>query len=262
MDYQMDRSSEVQELVQALAKAQMAMQNPKFDSTNPHFRTKYASLAAVRDATIPALAANNIAVTQLITTEDAHVICLTTLWHSSGQYLSNALRLPVSKADVQGFGGAITYARRYSLQAICNVVGEQDDDGESQRESVQSRQQANAEQRARQEWTNKIQGLLVAQGLSEDEIAKYWRHIAHKYGEVLSLATLQKIHSEMEVRAKAKQEKPAKPAPSAWRDIVEAHADLATGELAEQVAQAMTDPHYSDSAGNALAMQLADLAAA
>src|SRR5262249_40756856 len=103
-------------------------------STNPHFRTRYASLAAVRDAVIPPLAAEGIAVTQLPSTPEPGWIVVTTgLWHGSGQYLCTTLRMPVPKDDPQGYGTALTYARRYSLQAMGCVAGDEDDDAEALR---------------------------------------------------------------------------------------------------------------------------------
>jgi hypothetical protein len=117
------------ELGAALAKAQCEMSNPKFDKTNPHFRNKFASLAAVRDAVIPILAKHGIACIQELEAVEGGVACTTVLMHSSGQvYRTPPLRMPVSKADAQGFGSSGTYARRYSLMAVANVVGDEDDD--------------------------------------------------------------------------------------------------------------------------------------
>ena len=48
--------------------------------------------------------------------------------HSSGEtFSSGELYVPVSKHDAQGYGSAITYARRYSLLAACGVAPEDDD---------------------------------------------------------------------------------------------------------------------------------------
>jgi ERF superfamily len=130
-----ERSATVSRLMVALARAQHAMQNPACDTNNPHFRSRYASLAAVRDAVTPALTAQGIALTQLVSTEDNTVLCTTGLWHASGEYLCSTLRLPVTKADAQGYGSALTYARRYALMGICNVAGDDDDDGERLRDT-------------------------------------------------------------------------------------------------------------------------------
>ena len=113
----------------ALAKAQAEMSNPKFDKTNPHFKNKFASLAAVRDAVIPVLAKYGIACLQDLKNVAGGVGCTTVLLHSSGQSLTfGPLEMPVSKNDAQGFGSAATYARRYHLMAVANVVGDEDDD--------------------------------------------------------------------------------------------------------------------------------------
>ena len=120
------------ELSAALAKAQCEMANPRFDKTNPHFRNKFASLAAVRDAVLPILAKHGIACVQDLTNVEGGVACTTTLMHSSGQRATfGPLKMPVSKNDAQGFGSAATYARRYHLMAVANVVGDEDDDANS-----------------------------------------------------------------------------------------------------------------------------------
>jgi hypothetical protein len=117
------------ELNAALAKAQAEMSNPKFDKTNPHFRNKFASLAAVRDAVLPILAKHGIACVQDLASVEGGVACTTILMHASGQRVAlGPLKMPVSKQDAQGFGSAATYARRYHLMAVANVVGDEDDD--------------------------------------------------------------------------------------------------------------------------------------
>lgn len=125
--------SKVNEISAALAKAQLEMSNPKFDTQNPFFKNRYASLAAVRDSAVPVLAKHGISLTQDLFTdlEKATVSCTTILRHASGQSLHfGPYTLPVQKADAQGFGSASTYARRYHLMAVCGVVGDADDDAE------------------------------------------------------------------------------------------------------------------------------------
>ena len=120
----------VNELATALARAQGEMQNPGFDSVNPHFKNKFASLASVRNAVVPILSKHGIFISQNLTTSEGTVSCTTILIHSSGQQLSfGPLTLPVSKNDAQGFGSAATYCRRYALMAVACVVGDVDDDG-------------------------------------------------------------------------------------------------------------------------------------
>lgn len=124
--------TEINEIASALAKAQAEMSNPSFDSQNPHFRNRYASLAAVRNSTIPVLARNGISVLQDVCMVDNGIACETILTHASGQQMrSKPIVLPLSKADAQGIGSAITYARRYQLMAMCGVAGDDDDDAEA-----------------------------------------------------------------------------------------------------------------------------------
>lgn len=117
-------------LAAALAKAQGEMQNPAFDSANPHFKNRFASLAAVRNSVVPVLAKHGISMCQDLQTIDGGIACTTILTHSSGQQMRfGPLVLPATKADPQGFGSCATYARRYALMAVAGVVGDDDDDG-------------------------------------------------------------------------------------------------------------------------------------
>lgn len=128
----MNKSEQINDLAAALAAAQAELRNPIFDSQNPHFKSKFASLAQVRDTITPTLAKHGLSVTQLATNdEQGRPSVETILLHKSGQWLSSTLAVPVGKADAHGAGSAITYARRYSLMAIVNVVGDEDDDGNS-----------------------------------------------------------------------------------------------------------------------------------
>lgn len=127
----MKRSESCNEIAGALAEAQAEMKNPGFDAQNPHFRNRFASLAAVRNAVIPAMAKHGISVVQELTNGDGGVSCLTVLHHKSGQWMEfGPLTMPLVKIDPQTVGSASTYGKRYSLQAVAGVVGDEDDDAE------------------------------------------------------------------------------------------------------------------------------------
>ncbi len=122
----------------SLAKAQLEMKNPKFDSKNPVYGSSYASLSAVREAVMPSLNKYGISVIQELKKSEGGVECYTTLAHESGEkYMSAPLEIPSHRTNKDGkitmdahtIGSAATYARRYQLQAICGVVGDPDDDG-------------------------------------------------------------------------------------------------------------------------------------
>jgi hypothetical protein len=124
-----DQTPTVGKLADALAKAQGAMDAAKKDAVNPHFGSKYANLAAVWEAIRGPLAANGLAVVQMSTSDANGVTVTTQLLHSSGEWIRDRLSLPVVQKTPQGFGSALTYARRYSLAAMVGVAAEEDDDG-------------------------------------------------------------------------------------------------------------------------------------
>lgn len=117
------------EIAVALSKAQAEFKPAKFDSSNPHFRSRYASLVAIVDAIREPLAKYGIAYTHLIGADEVGSFVETRLIHSSGQFLSSKMRLVVDKGTMQAYGSAITYARRFTLAALCGVVADEDDDG-------------------------------------------------------------------------------------------------------------------------------------
>jgi hypothetical protein len=123
------QSEQTNEINTALAKAQGAMKPVPFDRTNPHFKNKYASLSAFVEAIRKALADNGIAYTQTTQTRDGAFVLVTTLRHSSGQWIASDWPLVVARP--QEMGAALTYARRYCLSAICGVAADDDDDAES-----------------------------------------------------------------------------------------------------------------------------------
>lgn len=121
------RSEQVTELAAALAKAQGAMSNATLNKTNPHFKSKYADLASVLDAAREPLSANGIAVTQTTEIRDGSLVLVTTLLHSSGQWLASEYPLP-SSGRPQEMGSALTYAKRYTLSALICIAADEDDD--------------------------------------------------------------------------------------------------------------------------------------
>lgn len=112
----------------SLVKAQRAFSPALKTSTNPHFKSRYADLAACVEAVIDALNANGIALVQKQHPTDGGVAVETIFVHESGEQLSaGVLSVPAAKQDPQGYGSALTYARRYSLMAACGIAPEDDD---------------------------------------------------------------------------------------------------------------------------------------
>lgn len=121
----------MKEIASALVKAQKAFGPALKTSTNPAFRSKYAKLENCIEAVIDALNDNGIMLMQQTRACEDGVIVETTFIHESGEMISGGiLHVPAAKHDPQGYGSALTYARRYSLQAACGIAPE-DDDGEA-----------------------------------------------------------------------------------------------------------------------------------
>ena len=125
----MNKSESIKELATALAKAQGSIKGAIKDSSNPFFKSKYADLASVVEAIRSAFAANGLSYIQTVEPSQADEVRVETMiLHSSGEWIScGVLALPVSKVDAQGYGSALTYARRYSLSAAVGIAPEDDD---------------------------------------------------------------------------------------------------------------------------------------
>lgn len=112
----------------ALVKAQKGFAPALKTSTNPHFKSKYADLAACVEAVIDALHANGIALIQKTHNSDTGVTVETVFLHESGEQISCGMfHVPADKQNGHGYGSACTYARRYSLLAACGIAPEDDD---------------------------------------------------------------------------------------------------------------------------------------
>ena len=125
----------------ALASAQAKMGKALKSANNPHFKSKYADLASVTEACMPALNEAGIAVIQPTGEDETGRYVETMLIHGpSGEVLKCRVPLIVQKNDMQGYGSAVTYARRYGLMSMSGVAPE-DDDGNAAAKSP-PRQQA------------------------------------------------------------------------------------------------------------------------
>ena len=111
----------------ALAAAQAEMGKALKDTNNPHFKSKYADLSSVMDACMPALNKHGIAVFQPAYDDETGRYVKTILAHASGEMLECRVPLIVSKNDMQGYGSAVTYARRYGLMGMAGIAPEDDD---------------------------------------------------------------------------------------------------------------------------------------
>ena len=134
----------MQKISAALVKAQREFGPALKTSSNPHFKSRYADLAACVEAVIDSLNNNGIALIQQTHECEYGVIVETTFIHESGeQFSAGRLSVPAAKQDPQGYGSALTYARRYSLMAACGIAPE-DDDANAATAAVQNKSPAPA----------------------------------------------------------------------------------------------------------------------
>lgn len=133
----------MKEIAAALVKAQKGFSPALKSADNPFFKSKYADLGACVDAVLDSLHANGIALVQNCHESTDGVIVETVFVHESGESLSTGkLHVPAAKHDPQGYGSALTYARRYSLMAACGIAPE-DDDGNAAAKAVEKKGKTN-----------------------------------------------------------------------------------------------------------------------
>jgi len=126
-----ESSLELNELFDALAKAQSEMEEAKTDSNNTFFKSNYADLASIIRASRKFLAKNGLSVVQPVRTVQDKRYLFTRLGHASGQWIEGGIPLSPTKEDIQSLGSYITYLRRYCYAAMVGVVASgEDDDGE------------------------------------------------------------------------------------------------------------------------------------
>ncbi len=126
----MNQSENICDLAIALAKCQGEMEPAVKDSLNPHFKSRYADLNSVWSACREPLSKNGLSVVQTMETINEKLFLHTLLLHSSGQWIRSTMPVVTAKNDAQGIGSGLSYARRYSLSAICGI-SQDDDDGEA-----------------------------------------------------------------------------------------------------------------------------------
>lgn len=166
------QSEAIDKLIPALIKARGQFAAAVKGKTNPHFKSAYAPLDEVVEAVTPALLENGIYPTQQTEAVDAGIILHTRFLHTSGQWIGSTYPLHPVKADPQGEGSALTYARRYALMALAGIAPADDDDGEK---AVQAAAwQEHIEATDVQAWIDTITGCDLIERLEKmgGEIAK------------------------------------------------------------------------------------------
>jgi len=125
------QSEHVNELFTALSKAQAEIKPAVKDAKNSFFKSKYSDLPSVWSACQEPLTKNGLSVMQTFDTVEGKDYLITTLGHTSGQWIKSKCPILCNDTKPQSYGSACSYARRYALAAICGVVSDDDDDGEA-----------------------------------------------------------------------------------------------------------------------------------
>ena len=127
------KSEKLDLLATALAKAQAEMPAVPMNAVNPFLKNRYADLATMIQTATPILAKHGLSISQQPVSLDGQVGVTTTLLHTSGQWIEDAISLPLGdekgKSLAQVAGSIITYLRRYSYGAIVGLATDEDTDG-------------------------------------------------------------------------------------------------------------------------------------
>jgi hypothetical protein len=136
--------SEHKNIYAALAAAQGEFGKVVKDATNPHFRSGYATLAAVLEAALPVLSKHGLCLMQRhVNMSDGKMAVETILGHASGDTMEAITPMILGKFDMQQLGSATTYARRYAAMAMLGLsASDDDDDGNAAAKAAPSRPEA------------------------------------------------------------------------------------------------------------------------
>lgn len=137
------QSESIAKLAEALSKAQAAIKAPKkgktatvsSERTGKAYSYSYADLADVIDCYRVPLSENGLAITQTMRIDGGHIVLVTTLMHSSGEWKASEYPLAIFNRP-QEQGSAITYARRYAVTAFLDIAAEEDDDGQAAQDAT------------------------------------------------------------------------------------------------------------------------------
>jgi hypothetical protein len=140
-------------------------------ATNPHFRSKFCPLDEIVETVTPILYKHGLAWSTMPSVQDGAPVLRYQLQHAeSGTGLTDAMPLLLSKNDAQGQGSAITYARRYAITAVLNLVADEDDDGNGAAGTAAARAREPRPASAAQ--IKRLKGDITRNKFSADDVAK------------------------------------------------------------------------------------------
>lgn len=170
----MKRSETQIEILKALAQFHKNIIQPKKDANNPFFKSKYVPLENVTEVIDKVAPEYGLAYAQeALTNADKGMVGVTTLLtHESGEWIEfEPLFLKADKQTAQGYGSAITYARRYALSSAFGIASETDDDGNETTTQTTNAQKSFNDERG--QFMNQIQSVANAKGGNPDKTYSY-----------------------------------------------------------------------------------------
>jgi len=182
-------------LFKALAEAQAEISNPTFDKNNSHFGSKYASLTSVLDAVRKVFPKHGLSIIQGPECDGQVVSVETIIGHASGQWVSCTLSIPTGKPGAHAIGSAITYAKRFTAQAMAGVAADDDDDGnaavEGDPKPAQRRQPKKVDPRSADLKKRSTVALAKLEHMDPDELNAELKAIKAAHGDDHESAVLE-----------------------------------------------------------------------
>ena len=166
----------------AMVAALGELSNVQKNATNPHFKSRFATLDVVLDAARPVLAKHGLCLSQEPVFEEGKAGVLTRILHTSGETRESLLLLPLKDQSPTGVGGALTYARRYSASSILMIASEEDLDGSTTTavtppkivKSVTPPKVASGTPPPKIDWAKKVSELMHRDKVSPKDIFRFF----------------------------------------------------------------------------------------
>ncbi len=178
----MNTSENINEIAKALSSAQGEMAGATKGSKNPFFRSKYSDFASVVEAINKPFKNNGLCFVQAAEFKNGKISVTTRIMHASGQWVESVTELPPVKNDPQAYGSAITYAKRYGLQALAGVPSV-DDDGQAAVENTQDEKEQKEQLILSAVNRNKNSIEAIQQAIADNDLSsvyEYWIEIPER----------------------------------------------------------------------------------
>lgn len=186
-------------LFKGMFKFRMQLKQPKLDGDNPFFKSGYVTLEGVQKAVDEALKDTGLSYIQKVYNDgEGGVGVETVIMHEDGEALSSGpLSLRPTKNDPQGYGSAITYAKRYQLAAMFGISSDKDDDGNLAANLGGRNKQVNNKSN---EYRKKFDAVMKLSNLDKETVNKMLSERIHnKYPDCDNFAKEVKIAKSVEL---------------------------------------------------------------